>query len=223
MQRVFTSESVSEGHPDKVADRISDEILDAALRQSPHARVAAEVLVTRDFCVIAGEVSGAKLEWETIAREAVRAIGYRGEGFDPDTMKVDVRIQAQSEEIARGVDVGGAGDQGIMFGYACRETDALMPAPIYYAHRIVERLTQLRRGGDKRLGPDAKCQVTLAYEGDQPTHAHTIVVSQMHTPDTTMLELDALIRSVVAELSTVRKRDPTSDTKRDPPICSGLC
>ncbi len=200
----FTSESVSEGHPDKLADRISDEILDACLAQNPHARVAAETLVTGGRCVLAGEVRGvAGIDFEAVARRAIRDVGYVGGDFDAATVPVDVLIQEQSSEIARAVDradgLEGAGDQGIMFGYATRETPELMPATLVYAHRILERLAALRKAGEARLGPDAKSQVTLGYEGSRPVAAETVVVSHQHAAGFER-ELKTLVHRVVREV-----------------------
>src|SRR5262245_81635 len=168
---LFTSESVSEGHPDKVCDRISDTVLDLFLAADPQARVACETLATTNEVVIAGEVRGpASVTFDKIeqgTREAIRDIGYEQEGFHWKTADIRIRLHAQSADIAVGVDSAGnkdegAGDQGIMFGYACRETPALMPAPLYYAHDILKRLSEDRRNGAaKKFGPDAKSQVTL--------------------------------------------------------------
>ncbi len=186
---LFTSESVSEGHPDKVADRISDEILDAYLRQDPVSRVALETLTTTNRVVLAGEVRSAAAvdpaTMEKIVRDAVRDIGYEQAGFHWRNLEVQVYVHGQSSDIAQGVDAAGnkdegAGDQGIMFGYACRETDVLMPAPLTYAHRILKTLAEARHGGVKELGPDAKSQVTLAYENGKPVRATKIVVSTQH-------------------------------------------
>ncbi|HCF57677.1 MAG TPA: methionine adenosyltransferase, partial [Myxococcales bacterium] len=168
----FTSESVAEGHPDKVADRISDEILDACLATNPEARVAIETLVTDGLCVIAGEVRGASPDYEACARRAIRDIGYRSGRFS-DQVPVQVHVHEQSKEIALGVDATehkeeGAGDQGVIFGFACDETPELMPAPLHYAHRIVEAIAKERHAGDDRLGPDGKSQVTVEYEGARP-------------------------------------------------------
>ena len=202
----FTSESVSEGHPDKVCDRISDEIVDLVYREAGKAgmnawdvRVACETLTTTNKVVIAGEVrvpegmmSGDKVKPEPIiaaAREAIKSIGYEQDGFHWSTADVDVLLHAQSADIAQGVDSAadanaeGAGDQGIMFGYACRETPALMPAPIYYSHKILELMAAARHNGAGdagRLGPDAKSQVTVQYENGKPSAATSIVVSTQH-------------------------------------------
>ena len=187
---LFTSESVSEGHPDKVCDRISDAVVDAFLaEEDPDARVACETLATTDLVVIAGETRGPDLTpaaVEDIARAAVRDIGYEQEGFHWKTARVDVRLHRQSADIARGVDGSGdkdlgAGDQGIMFGYACRETEALMPAPIHFSHEILRSLAGARRSGAAPgLGPDAKSQVTLRYAGGRPVGAASVVVSTQH-------------------------------------------
>src|SRR5664279_408160 len=169
----FTSESVSEGHPDKVCDRISDTIVDAYLSEMPEARVACETLATTNRVVIAGEVRGPEAvlaKVEELARRAIRDIGYEQHGFHWATCKIEVLLHAQSADIAQGVDASGnkdegAGDQGIMFGYACRETPELMPAPIYYAHKILKLLNDARKSGEaKVLGPDAKSQVTVEYQ-----------------------------------------------------------
>ena len=189
---LFTSESVSEGHPDKVCDRISDAVVDAYLAAEPEARVACETLATTNRVVIAGEVRGPdSITKDTVielAREAIKDIGYEQEGFHWKTADVSVYLHAQSAHIAQGVDAAGnkdegAGDQGIMFGYACNETPALMPAPIYYAHKILENLTAARKaktGDAAKLGPDAKSQVTLRYENGKPVAATQIVLSTQH-------------------------------------------
>jgi S-adenosylmethionine synthetase len=196
----FTSESVSEGHPDKLADRISDAILDACLAQNPRARVAAETLVTTGRCVLAGEVGGVSgIDFEAIARDAIRALGYEGGEFGWDTARVDLLIHEQAGEIRDAVAEGGAGDQGIMFGYACDETTELMPAAIHYAHRIVERLAAIRRGGETRLRPDAKSQLTLDYENGRPVRAAAVVVSQQHAPGFEK-DLPELVRAVVKDV-----------------------
>jgi S-adenosylmethionine synthetase len=208
---LFTSESVSEGHPDKVADQISDAILDACLEQDPESRVALETLCTTDFILLAGEVrTNAVVDWEAIARGVVRDIGYNdpGLGFSADTAEVLMRIHSQSPDIAQGVDAGenkaqGAGDQGMMFGFACTETDALMPAPIYYAHRIVAELARLRKSEPEKysfLRPDAKSQVSVRYVDDRPVAIDTIVVSTQHTEDATHAQIEALVRKVAADV-----------------------
>ena len=193
---LFTSESVSEGHPDKVCDRISDEVVDLFFSEGAKAgidpyqiRVACETLATTNRVVIAGEVRGPKITEDTIihaARKAIREIGYEQEGFHHEHAKVEVLLHAQSADIAQGVDAAGnkdegAGDQGIMFGYACRETPELMPAPIYYAHKILRLISEARHAGvEKTLGPDAKSQVTVRYENGVPVGVTQIVVSHQH-------------------------------------------
>jgi S-adenosylmethionine synthetase len=195
----FTSESVSEGHPDKVCDRISDEIVDLYFREGVKAgvdpyqiRVACETLATTNRIVIAGEVRGPNLgagAVEEAARAAVKDIGYEQDGFHWRNANVEILLHAQSADIAQGVDAAGnkdegAGDQGIMFGYACNETPELMPAPLYYAHKILKLLSDARRSGaEKGLGPDAKSQVTVRYENGKPVEATQIVVSHQHTEE----------------------------------------
>lgn len=204
----FTSESVSEGHPDKVSDQISDAILDAILAQDPYARVAAETLVTTGLTVLAGEITtSANVNYAKVARETIRRIGYDDPSlrFDADGCSVHVCYGTQSPDIAQGVDRAsddylnqGAGDQGLMFGYACRETDTLMPLPIYLSHRIVERQSQLRRDG--RLGwlrPDAKSQVTVKYVDGKPFCIDTVVLSTQHSPD---IELPQIREAVIEEV-----------------------
>jgi len=188
---IFTSESVSEGHPDKVCDRISDTILDAFLEAEPEARVACETFATTNRVVIGGEVRGPRSvirRVEEIARECVRDIGYEQDGFHWAKMHVDSYLNPQSKDIARGVDASGekdegAGDQGIMFGYAVDETPELMPAPIQYAHAILRRLAKARKGGDgdaRKLGPDAKSQLTVRYTDGKPVGVDSIVLSSQH-------------------------------------------
>jgi S-adenosylmethionine synthetase len=187
---LFTSESVSEGHPDKVCDRISDAVVDTFLTADPNARVAVETLCTTNRIVLAGEVRGPQsitpAVLEEVARAAVRDIGYEQAGFHWKTAKVDIFVHQQSADIAMGVDAAGnkdegAGDQGIMFGYACNETDVLMPAPIYYAHAILKSLAEARHSGaEPLLGPDAKSQVTLQYVDGKPVRAASVVVSTQH-------------------------------------------
>jgi S-adenosylmethionine synthetase len=187
---LFTSESVTMGHPDKVADQISDAILDAILAQDPKARVACETLVTTGQVILAGEVTTtAWVDHSKIARDTIREIGYThaGIGFDADSCSVLSAIHSQSPDIARGVDHAeddgkeqGAGDQGLMFGYACDETPELMPLPIHLAHRIVEKLASVREKKLKWLRPDGKSQVTIEYVGERPVRVHTVVVSTQH-------------------------------------------
>ena len=212
----FTSESVSEGHPDKVCDRISDEIVDLFFREGAKAgidpyqiRVACETLATTNRIVIAGEVRGPAIDpsvIEATARQAVKDIGYEQDGFHWDKARVEVLLHAQSADIAQGVDAvdnkdEGAGDQGIMFGYACRETPELMPAPIFYSHRILQLLSEARRSGaEPRLGPDAKSQVTVQYENGKAVRATQIVVSHQHVDESlTSQDMRALIEPYVAE------------------------
>ncbi len=189
---LFTSESVSEGHPDKLADRLSDAVLDAILAQDPHARVACETLVKTGMVLFAGEVTTtAVFDAEELARKTIREVGYIGSetGFDADTCAVLTAIGKQSGDINQGVDRGtpedqGAGDQGMMFGYATRETDVLMPAPITLAHRLVKRQAEVRKNGTLPwLRPDAKSQVTLRYEKDRPVGIEAVVLSTQHSPD----------------------------------------
>ncbi len=187
---LFTSESVSEGHPDKVCDRISDAIVDTYLTADPASRVAVETLTTTNLIVIAGEVRGPSsidhAHLEDVTRACVRDIGYEQGGFHWEKSEFRCHVHSQSADIAQGVDsMGnkdeGAGDQGIMFGYACRETDALMPAPIYYSHAILRSLAEARHSGaEPGLGPDSKSQVTLQYEGGKPVRATSVVVSTQH-------------------------------------------
>ncbi len=199
----FTSESVSEGHPDKVCDRISDTIVDAYLAEMPEARVACETLATTNRVVIAGEVRGPEAvlgRIEDLTRAAIQDIGYEQDGFHWQNADIEILLHAQSADIAQGVDAAGnkdegAGDQGIMFGYACRETPELMPAPIYYAHRILKLLADARKSGEVGvLGPDAKSQVTVEYQNGKPVKATSIVVSTQHT-DGNMTSED--VRAVV--------------------------
>ncbi|MEZ5659352.1 MAG: methionine adenosyltransferase [Burkholderiaceae bacterium] len=206
---LFTSESVSEGHPDKVSDQISDAILDALLAQDPRSRVAAETLRTTGLVLLAGEItSSANIDYIQVARDTVKEIGYDNTefGIDYKGCSVQVCYDKQSPDIAQGVDHAhdddldqGAGDQGLMFGYACQETDALMPAAIHYAHRLVERQAQLRKDGRLPwLRPDAKSQVTLRYVDGRPHAIDTVVISTQHAPDIAMATLrEAVIEEIV--------------------------
>ena len=201
---LFTSESVSEGHPDKVCDRISDAVVDTFLAADPQARVACETLATTNHVVMAGEVRGpASITKDLlidVARSAIRDIGYAQEGFHWQKAEVECLVHAQSADIAQGVDaVGnkdeGAGDQGLMFGYACRETPELMPAPIYYAHAILKSLSKARHEGSAPyLGPDAKSQVTLQYADGRPVRATSVVVSTQHSPDIDQDDVREIVR-----------------------------
>ena len=183
---LFTSESVSMGHPDKVADQISDAVLDAMLEQDPQSRVACETMVSTGMAVVAGEVTTkAYVEIPDVVRETIRSIGYvSGDtSFDADSCSVLTSIKRQSPDIALGVDKDGAGDQGMMFGFACRETDTLMPLPIHLAHRLMERHADVRQsGGIAGIRPDAKSQVTVEYDGLKPVRVHTVVLSSQHEP-----------------------------------------
>ncbi len=204
---VFTSESVSEGHPDKVCDQISDAIVDAFIAEEPQARAAIETMVTTNRVMLSGERRGADAvdvaRMEEIVRNTVREIGYEQDGFHWETLKLDNYIHHQSSEIAMGVDAGdnkdeGAGDQGIMFGFACNETESLMPAPIKYSNTILQNLSRARHSGDApMLRPDAKSQVSLVYEGGRPVRAHSIVVSTQHNPDVSQDEVRDIVRKYV--------------------------
>ena len=210
---IFTSESVSEGHPDKMADQISDAVLDAIIKDDPHSRVAVETLVKTGMTIIAGEVrTDTYVDLEQIVRDVITGIGYDSSevGFDGNSCAVLNAIGKQSSDIAQGVDETeekdiGAGDQGLMFGYASNETDVLMPAPIYYAHRLVERQAQLRKNGVLPwLRPDAKSQVTLRYEDGVPVAVDAVVLSTQHAPNIALPDLqeavmEEIIRPVVPE------------------------
>ncbi|MEZ5826616.1 MAG: methionine adenosyltransferase [Geminicoccaceae bacterium] len=201
---LFTSESVSEGHPDKVCDRISDEIVDMFLAGDPNSRVAAETLATTDRIVIAGEVRGpadiTPQRIEQVARDAVRDIGYEQAGFHWKTAKVDVLLHAQSGDIAMGVDRDGAGDQGIMFGYACNETAELMPAPILFSHRVLRLMAEARKSGRApELGPDSKSQLTVRYVNGKPVGVTSVVVSTQHGADVSQERVQEVVRPLVLE------------------------
>ena len=200
-KHLFTSESVTEGHPDKVSDQISDAVLDAYLAEDPTSRVACETTVTTGLCLLSGEVTSlATVDLISTARDTIRDIGYTDAayGYDADTCSVLVALDKQSKDIALGVDTGGAGDQGLMFGYACRETESLMPLPIDLAHRLVRRLSECRRQNVLNyLRPDGKSQVTIEYEDGIPRRVHTVVVSTQHDPDVDQSEIVAAIREHV--------------------------
>jgi S-adenosylmethionine synthetase len=213
---LFTSESVTEGHPDKVADAISDAVLDAIIGEDPMARVACETLVTTGLAVIAGEITTSTwVDLPSVVRSTIRRIGYTDAtyGFDSHTCAVMSTIDKQSGDIAMGVDTEGAGDQGMMFGYATDETEDLMPAPILLAHRLTKRLADLRHSGElKWLRPDGKAQVTIAYEGDRPVAVDTVVVSTQHDEK---VAASRVKRDVIAEViepvipAEWRKKKPT--------------
>ncbi|HVQ39089.1 MAG TPA: methionine adenosyltransferase [Pyrinomonadaceae bacterium] len=213
---LFTSESVTEGHPDKIADQISDAVLDAALSEDPTSRVACETLITTGLVVMAGEITTkAHVDYGRVARETIRNIGYtRGKyGFDCDTCSVLSAIDRQSPDIAMGVDTGGAGDQGLMFGFACNETPELMPLPIQLAHLLARRLSAVRKSGDlPYLRPDGKSQVTIEYRDGRPFRATAIVISSQHADDVTNEQLRAEIEEKVIR-STVSSELMDADTK----------
>ncbi|KAA3655668.1 MAG: methionine adenosyltransferase [Proteobacteria bacterium] len=206
---LFTSESVSEGHPDKVADQVSDAILDAILAEDPHGRVACETLVSTGLVVISGEITtNAHINYREVAQDTIRRIGYddSSTGFDYKSCAILTAINRQSADIAQGVNEGegldldqGAGDQGLMFGYACNETPSLMPLPIYYAHRIMQRQAELRKDGRLPwLRPDAKAQLTVKYVDGKPVGIDTVVVSTQHHPDISHAQLsEAVIEEII--------------------------
>jgi S-adenosylmethionine synthetase len=200
---LFTSESVTEGHPDKIADQISDAVLDAVLNQDPTGRVACECILTTGVAFIAGEITTkAYVDFPTVARETIREIGYDNAvyGFDCNTCAVINSVHSQSPDIAMGVDTGGAGDQGMMFGYACDETEDLMPLPIMLAHRLARRLAQVRKEGTLRyLRPDGKSQVTIEYEKGRPVAVDTVVVSTQHAEEVGNDQLRAEVRQHVID------------------------
>jgi len=210
MSYLLTSESVSEGHPDKICDQISDAILDALLEQDPTSRVACEAFVTTGLVLIGGEITtSARVDYQKIARNVIRDIGYTKAEykFDADSCSVISTIHEQSPDIKRGVDTGGAGDQGMMFGYACRETPEYMPMPIMFAHKIVRRLAEVRKNSRSKmpyLRPDGKSQVTIEYDGRQPRRVHTIVVSTQHDPGIPQKRIKAdviehIVKAVIPE------------------------
>jgi S-adenosylmethionine synthetase len=199
---LFTSESVTEGHPDKIADQISDAILDAVLAGDPAGRVACETLVTTGLAMISGEITtNVYVDFPTIVRSTIREIGYTRAkyGFDSETCAVISSVDPQSPDIAQGVDTGGAGDQGLMFGFACRETPELMPLPIMLAHKLTRRLSEVRKSNALDfLRPDGKSQVTIEYDGKRPVRAEAIVISTQHSPTISHSDLsDAIIEQVI--------------------------
>lgn len=200
---IFTSESVTEGHPDKIADQVSDAILDAMIEQDPRSRVACETLITTDLVVISAEITTkSQVDIEQVARDTIREIGYTDSamGFDADTCSVVLKIDSQSPDIALGVDKEGAGDQGLMFGYACDETEEFMPSPILYAHKLVRRLSEVRKDGALPfLRPDGKSQVTFRYEGGKPVGVDAVVISSQHSEDVSREDLVEGIREKVID------------------------
>jgi S-adenosylmethionine synthetase len=219
---LFTSESVTEGHPDKIADQISDAVLDAVLADDPTGRVACEVLVTTGTCIVAGEITtNTYVDVQRIARGTIDYVGYNDAtyGFDANTCGVHNLIQSQSPDISMGVDTGGAGDQGLMFGFACDETAELMPLPIMMAHKLVQRLSEARRQGDLDfLRPDGKSQVSVEYVGGKPKRIEAVVISTQHSPDVSIEELrqevkkhiiDPIVPSAMVDSQTKYHINPT--------------
>ncbi len=202
-RHLFTSESVTEGHPDKIADQISDAVLDGVLEQEPHGRVACETLVTTGLVIIAGEITTkGYVDFPAVARGVIRDVGYTRAkyGFDYETCGVISSIDRQSPDIAQGVDTGGAGDQGLMFGYACTETPQLMPMPIVLAHQLVRRLAQCRKQGIiDWLRPDGKSQVTVEHDGDKPVRVDAVVISTQHSSQVTNEEIAEAIQEKVID------------------------
>ncbi len=200
---LFTSESVTEGHPDKIADQISDAVLDAMIAADPNSRVACETLVTTGLCLLAGEITcNGYVDMPAVARKTIEEIGYNDAsfGFDSKTCSVLTSIDEQSGDIAMGVDTGGAGDQGLMFGYACRETDELMPLSIMLAHALVRRMSECRRQGILDfLRPDGKSQVTVEYDGGKPVRVEAIVLSTQHSPTASHKQIEAALREAVID------------------------
>jgi len=229
---LFTSESVSEGHPDKLADRISDRILDEFLTRDPHAHVACETMLADQCVIVAGEFRtktsddfhAIRESAESMLRQVLRDTGYRrtDAGIDPDACEIQIRFHGQSQDISQGVNRGngilGAGDQGMMFGYACDETPVLMPAPIVYAHRLVRRQAELRKSGTLPwLRPDAKSQVTFRYINQQPTHIETVVLSTQHEPDIDIEDLRAAVQKhIIDPVIPEQLRSPTFRTLINP-------
>jgi len=203
MKYIFTSESVTEGHPDKIADQVSDAVLDAVLREDPTGRVACETLVTTGICVVAGEITTTTyVDVPKLVRSVINEIGYNDAayGFDGNTCAVVNMIQSQSPDIAMGVDTGGAGDQGLMFGYACNETEELMPLPISLAHKLTERLSESRRSKElKYLRPDGKSQVSVEYVNDKPSRIDAVVISIQHDDDVTTEQLRADVKKYIID------------------------
>lgn len=221
-KQLFTSESVSEGHPDKVCDQIADAVLDNCLAQDKSSKVACEVLATTDTVVVSGEITTkADLDVEALVREVVKEVGYTKPdcGFDYKSLKVLQFLQTQSPDIAMGVastatKEQGAGDQGMMFGYACNETKEMMPAPIMFSHKILQQAAKLRKNGTVNwLGPDAKAQVTLVYEHERPVAIDTVVVSHQHDENISYKELESFIKTEVVKVSLEETDLLTDETK----------
>jgi len=220
-RHLFTSESVTEGHPDKIADQISDGILDAILAQDPIARVACETLVTTGLAVVAGEITtNAQFDVQAIVRGAIRDVGYTRAkyGYDADTCAVLSALHEQSRDIGQGVDTGGAGDQGLMFGYACRETDELMPLPIMLAHRLVRAMSERRRSGAADyLRPDGKSQVTVEYDGDKPVRIDAVVLSTQHSENVDQKHIkDDLTNSIIKDVIPAAMMDKNTKVYVNP-------
>ena len=204
---LFTSESVSEGHPDKVCDRISDMVVDTYLRSEPQSRVACETLTTTNRVVLAGETRGPEINKDELiskVRDCIKDIGYDQEGFTwKDATKIESHLHSQSADIAMGVDASGnkdegAGDQGIMFGYACNETDVLMPAPIYYSHKILRLMAEDRKSGKlKNIEPDSKSQITIEYKDGKPSSVKSIVISTQHSADINQSQVRELVKPYI--------------------------
>ena len=218
---LFTSESVTEGHPDKIADQISDAVLDAILTQDPTGRVACETLLTTGLVVVAGEITtSCYVDIPKIARETIKSVGYTRAkyGFDYETCAVITAIDEQSSDIAMGVDKLGAGDQGLMFGYACTETQELMPLPIMLSHKLVQRLTAVRKSGQfDYLRPDGKSQVSVRYVDGAPVSVETVVISTQHSPDVTLEKIrQDLIEHVVIPTIPKQLLDPKRITSTRP-------
>jgi len=214
MSYLFTSESVSEGHPDKVCDQISDAVLDALIEQDPKSRVACECFTTTGLVLVGGEVTTkGYVDVQHIVRNVVKEIGYTeaGVGFDADSCSVISALHSQSPNIAQGVDTGGAGDQGMMFGYACNETPELMPMPIMYSHKLVKRLADIRKKNPELmpyLRPDSKSQVTIEYDGKRPVRVHTVVVSTQHAPHVSQKKIkEDILKHVVKKVIPAKMLD----------------
>jgi S-adenosylmethionine synthetase len=216
MKYIFTSESVTEGHPDKIADQVSDAVLDAVLTDDPMGRVACETLVTTGICIVAGEITTKTyVDVPKLVRNVIHGIGYNNAefGFDSKTCAVVNMIQAQSPDIAMGVDTGGAGDQGLMFGYACNETAELMPLPILLAHKLVRRLSESRRAGElPYLRPDGKSQVSVEYVDDKPKRIDAVVISTQHGDDVSTEQLRADVKKFIID-PVIPKNMVDSQTK----------